>query len=366
MKRFLKIAAIIFLSIIACIILASWIFLQTTIYHPSGSDEMPVHTLASATPKQPDGVLKVMSYNIQYLAGKDYVFFYDLPDFAGPDTRPSSEAIARTLEQVVKVIKEQDADVVLLQEMDEGSSRTDNRNQTQLILSRLQDRYGYYAETFYWRALYVPHPKINGSVGMKLTTLSKYPIRSATRYQLPRIKENYIVSRFNFYRAILETRIEVGDKEIEVLNTHFDAFAHSSETMQRQVECAMGVLESLDKQSTPWIIGGDFNLLPPGFRNTMDPEKGKSFSETTELTPMFEHYRSIPSLEAIAGDDPKQWYTHFPNDPEVTAPDRIIDYQFYSKQLKVRSAKVLQGYTWNISDHLPIISIYESDQENSL
>ena len=361
MKRFLKIVAIIFLSIIACIILAGWIFLQTTIYHPSGSDEMPVHTLAGATPKQPDGVLKVMSYNIQYLAGKDYVFFYDLPDFAGPDTRPSPEAIARTLEQVVSVIKEQDADVVLLQEVDEGSSRTDKENQTQLILSRLQDRYGYYAETFYWKALYVPHPMINGSVGMKLTTLSKYPIRSATRYQLPRIQENYIVSRFNFYRAIFETRIEVGNTEMAVLNTHFDAFAHSSETMQKQVQCAMDVLGSLDEQSIPWIIGGDFNLLPPGFRDTMSQEKAQYFSEVTELAPMFEHYRSIPSLDAIAGPDPKQWYTHFPNNPKIAAPDRIIDFQFYSKQLKMREAQVLQGDTWSISDHLPVIGVYELD-----
>ena len=361
MKRFLKTFALTILSTVALLILAAWIFLQTTIYHPSGVDQVPVQTLPIASLKQPDGTLKILSYNIQYLAGKDYVFFYDLPDFAGPDTRPSSEAIARTLEQVVDVILKEDADVVLLQEVDEGSSRTDKQNQTQLILSRLQNQYGYYAETFYWKALYVPHPKINGSVGMKLTTLSKYPISSATRYQLPRIQENYVVSRFNFYRAILETRIEIADTEIAVLNTHFDAFAHSSETMQKQVQCAMDVLESLDEQSIPWVIGGDFNLLPPGFRETMDPEKGESFSEKTELAPMFEHYRSIPSLEAIRGDNPKQWYTHFPNDPKITAPDRIIDFQFYSKQLKLESSEVLQGDTWKISDHLPVIGVYDLD-----
>ena len=46
------------------------------------------------------GNLKVMTWNVQYLAGKRYVFWYDLPGGDGPDTRPSSEDLATTLDVI--------------------------------------------------------------------------------------------------------------------------------------------------------------------------------------------------------------------------------------------------------------------------
>lgn len=353
-----------FAVFIVILIIAAGVFIKTTIYHPDPVESIEVVSILNAETQAIGPSLKILCYNVQYFAGKDYVFFYDLPGFSGPDTRPSSKSIKKTLDEVAAIILKQNPDIVLLQEVDEGAMRTDNENQTDRLIDRLSGKYGYFAEAFYWKAKYIPHPKINGSVGMKLTTLSKAPILSATRFQLPRIKENFIISNFNFCRAILEIRLilETGE-EISVLNTHLDAFPDSPETMRQQVAYVMQTLEKLEQEGIPWIIGGDFNLLPPGFFKTMDSSVEINYSKTSELSPMFERYHSIPNEEAISGPDRNNWFTHFPNNPAVNKPDRIIDYFFYSDQFQAENPQVIQGKTWTISDHMPLVSEFNLVRE---
>ncbi len=50
--------------------------------------------------------------------------------------------------------------------------------------------------------------------------------------------------------------------ELHLFNTHFNAFAHSR-LMQKQVLETQKVVE-LSSAKHPCILGGDFNLLPPG------------------------------------------------------------------------------------------------------
>ncbi|PZR34623.1 MAG: endonuclease, partial [Ectopseudomonas oleovorans] len=50
-----------------------------------------------------------------------------------------------------------------------------------------------------------------------------------------------------------------------------------------------------------------------------------------------------------------QWYTHYPNDPAASGPDRTLDYLFYSPRLTPLASRVRQHDTLSISDHLPVI-----------
>lgn len=323
-------------------------------YHPAAVEPVPV-TGSGGVPLSRSQPVKVLSWNVQYMAGKNYVFYYDLPDWSGPDTRPSSDDIALTLDDVARVIREEDPDIVLLQEIDIDSAHTDHGDQLALLLERLPADYRYSAVTYYHRARFVPHPKIMGSVGMALAIISKHPIESATRYQLPTQPMDAFSSMFYFKRCVLQCRLPLAEGgSLVVMDTHLDAFAQASDTMQQQVALVKGLLEDLDAQGTPWVIGGDFNLLPPGQRELISPSRRDAYQEQSELAALA-HWPVVPGLAASITADRAQWYTHFPNDPAISGPDRTIDYLFHSTNLKVTEGKVRQGDCLKLSDHMPVI-----------
>ncbi len=300
--------------------------------------------------------IKVMTWNVQFLAGKGYVFFFDVLDGSGPDTRPDRSAVSATLAEVIRVVREESPDFVLLQEVDEGAKRTDYQDQIALIYQGLREVYPCYATTYYWRSKFVPHPKIWGAVGMKLATLSRYHIKSARRVQLPVMPGLWWKQQFELKRAVLDVEIASESKfPLHVLNTHLDAFAQGTDTMRQQVERIAGMLATYDYEGIPWILGGDFNLLPN--REAFDelPEFRKSYyNSETELNTLIQKYQSVPDTRS-ASNRRLEWRTHFPNDPRVKAPDSIIDYLFVSPKVEILRRRVRQDDTFKISDHFPVI-----------
>lgn len=343
--------------VVITLILAGLVYLLT--FHPA-----PVQSEATICPNDAplyseNQPLKVVSYNVQYMAGKDYVFFYDLLDNSGPDTRPSPEAIQTTLTGIADLINTMDADVLLLQELHDNNVATDHQNQTELMLEKIGDTYPCYSEAYYWKAGFVPLPEIMGSVGMKLVTLSKYRLENAERHQLSLIPSDPITQAFNLKRAVLTTELPTQQgNRWTLLNTHLDAFSQGTNTMAQQVEEVNTLLQSANDQ--PWIIGGDFNLLAAGEYEQLEAWQQAYYNPQTELTRLHDQYRSVPSLEQMAGPDDADWYTHFPNDPRADGPDRTIDYLFYSPALTLIDSEVVQGAATTLSDHLPVVGVFQA------
>ncbi len=317
-----------------------------------------------------------MTYNVQYMASKNYIFFYDVDvnDPAAMDaiekadktlaSQPSKEHVYWTLDQVAKVIEDENPDIILLQEM---NGANDSRTYYIDLLSELRSRlpaddYGCHTQAPYWQADFIFHPNILGSVDMRLATLSRYRITSALRHQLPRPERNRLVRPFHFQRALLESRIATVDgSSLAVLNTHFEAWAAGTGLMERQVAAAQALLQSLDNQSIPWILGGDLNLLPPDDnrqrRRILAARTGR-YDEQPQIQALYQRYRAVPDLGELLSDNAPAWYTFFPNDPTVSGPDRTIDYLFYSDQWSLADAKVVQDGALDISDHLPVVGVY--------
>ncbi len=355
-----------FLLIFACLSITFFAVVWMTTYHP-GDMENETVDCADGTPLlQPGQKLKVLSWNIQYMAGKNYVFWYDLLDGSGPDTMPSSSDITATLVRVARVIKDENPDIVLLQEVDDGAKRTGYMDQLKKLFDLLPPAYCCNASAFYWKASFVPHPKIMGSVGMKLVTISKYKMSLAKRHQLPLIPKDPISRQFNLKRAILETRLLQSDgRSFVVLNTHLDAFAQGTDTMQKQVKSVISLLKNLSRQGFKWIIGGDFNLLPPGEAYAMlDKSEKAYYSPKTQIADLFNLYRSIPDKKEVNGPNRKKWFTHFPNRRKITKPDRTIDYIFISDNIKLKKHYIRQHDTLKISDHLPVIATIKMSDSN--
>lgn len=343
----------------AALVAAAWIAAYLTTYHPDDVEKVAVNCPPDAPTVKPGQSLKVLSWNVQFMAGKDRVFYYDLPGDAGPDERPSPEEITRTIEEVARVIRDEDPDLILLQELDEGAKRTDYEDQLARLLELLPDGYRCHSSAFYWKADYVPHPRIRGAVGMKLSTVSKYRISDATRYQLAEIPQDPVTKMFYLKRAVLETRLPVdGEKDLIVLNTHLDAFAQGTDTMQRQVARVEELLDHYSDERHDWVVGGDFNLLPPvpGAYDRLPESQQAGYLPRSELMPLYDEYQAVPGEVHTAGPEPAKWFTHYPNDPEVTGPDRTIDYLFFANTVQVTSPEVRQHDTLRISDHLPVIA----------
>lgn len=340
--------------ILIIILFFGWVYFST--YHPARVQDESISCKKNMPRLKPGQTIKILSWNVQYMAGKDYVFFYDLLDGSGPDDRPSSKSIAETLDEVARIIQEENPDLVLLQEMDLGADRTDRMDQTAELQKRLAKPYGCITRAYYWKADFVPHPRILGSAGMQLVTLSRFEISESLRHQLALIPANVIYQQFNIKRAALETRLPVeGASPFVAINTHLDAFAQGSDTMQKQVQQLKEILDEKDRMNTPWVIGGDFNLLPPGQYSLLGPSQQKYFQEKTELAPFFEKYNPFPGKDQVMGPEKEKYFTHYPNDPLAKGPDRTIDYIFSSKTVPRTDARVLHGSTHRISDHLPLV-----------
>lgn len=304
--------------------------------------------------------LRVMTWNVQFFAGRDPVFFYDEPSGGSPKAHARPDAVALNLREAAKVIQAQDPDVIFLQEVDDGAARTQKQNQAEKLFELLPaEQWPWVAEAFYWKSLFVPHPKIMGSVGMKLVTFSRLPLeRIAHRRRLPEMPEGWLRSRFQLKRAMLECRVSDGPwKGLTLINTHLDAFAQGSDTMDRQVAVVRTRLEELEAAGSPWVIGGDFNLLVPGARELLSESHQPAYrSDRTELAPLLEQFPVFPKAHQAVQD---LFFTHWPKDRRVPVPDRGIDYFFYSPRLQLQTARVLQKDAWEISDHFPLIAQFK-------
>ncbi len=208
-------------------------------------------------------------------------------DYRGPvDTRPTPGDIQRTAEEVARIICDENPDIVLFQELEDGSKRTGYENQLSHLLDLLPRSYTQWTEAFYHRARFIPDPHIWGAVGMKLVTLSKYRIQAAVRHQLPCLPKDVIARQFCFKRAVLETRFPVEKgPDLVVLNTHFDAWTGGTQSSGKQVAAVQLILARLDQERSAWVLGGDFNCLAPGpAYERLDQAARWEFDESTALT----------------------------------------------------------------------------------
>ena len=342
------------------------VLVWSTTFHPRDGQPETIFCDANTSILKPGQTLKVLSYIVQFMAGKGYLFFFELPNDAGPDERPRPTDVTHTTDEVARIIKEENPDIVLLQEVDDGAKRTGYTDQLRALLSKLPSAYRCHTSTFYWKARFVPHRRIMGSVGMKLSTISKYRISASIRHTLAAAPRNALVRQFHPKRAILETRFPVeGGKDLVVLNLHLEAFPGGSDVMQKQVMQLDAVLTGLCEENHPFVAGGDFNLLPPGQRTHLPPDETSVYRQDTEMVLFYTKYQVIPSLTNVDSPMHSDWFTHFPNSPGVVGPDRTIDYFVLSSQSRVLDAYVRQRDTLRISDHLPLVVLLRLEMRGS-
>jgi len=243
--------------------------------------------------------IRVLSYNIHRAIGFDRRF------------KP---------ERIIEILKNHDADIVLLQEVDEGVPRSRELNLAKEIAEALD--YPYYV------------------MGHNVS-LRKGRYGNATLSRFPIIRERNIDLTINKrkHRGCQHTTIDINEGKhlLEVFNLHLGLSAKERQK-QAGILARSKEYKSLD-MSTPCLVGGDFNdwrsLLRAlfieglGFNCATDKNNSSGLPKALKTFPSF-------------------------------APRGGLDRLYYRGGLKLLSSKRCRYKTSKIaSDHLPIIMDFE-------
>lgn len=205
--------------------------------------------------------LKVVTWNIGYAGlGDNMDFFYD----GGTKVRDTHERTRENLDSVISVLKRLNADIYLLQEVDECSKRTYRMDQTEIIRKAFPDYHLYMG--YNYKSMFVPIPLKApiGKVTSGVVILSRYAPVQVVRYSYPS-RFPFPVSMFNLKRCLLAAEFALsGGRRMIVANTHNTAY-DTGGMRDEEMDFIGNLVSDWISDGIYVLIGGDWNQYPPGY-----------------------------------------------------------------------------------------------------
>lgn len=230
-------------------------------YRPADIENLDVNGNTTKTLKA-GASLSVMTWNIGYgglSANAD--FFMD----GGKNVVScDKEKVNNNIAGIINGIKQQNPDIVILQEVDEKSRRSYKINEYKKIANDLDD-YDY-VQAYNYICAFVPMPVPPiGKVKSGLATYSDYDIASSSRISLP-CPFKWPSRLANLKRCLNVSRIPIEgtEKELVIVNLHLEAY-DDGEGKIAQTAMLADILQKEYKAGNYVIAGGDFNQT---FSNT--------------------------------------------------------------------------------------------------
>lgn len=292
------------------------------------------------------GELRIVTFNTGYGGlGEDSDFFMD----GGEGVTPESEALIRTnMIGIEQILRDCDADVLFLQEVDTDSKRSYEMNQWLQYEYDLGDYESRFALNY--SCDFVPYPigDFIGKVHSGIATYSRYDITSATRYSLP-CPFQWPTRVANLKRCLLVTRIPIEGREQELvlINFHLEAY-DDGEGKEAQTQQLLELIEAEYAKGNYVIAGGDFN---------------QTFPDSNAYLILNEKYWAPGLLEQLpdgwqyAYDDtvPTCRLLNEPYDPRSDATQYyVIDGFIVSPNVTITRVETLnEGFVY--SDHNPVV-----------
>ena len=295
--------------------------------------------------------LTVLSWNIGYGGlGKGSDFFMD----GGKNTRSADQAQVRAyLDGISASIRDSDADLVLLQEVDANSSRTYGIDEREL-LNMEKDGAAY---ALNYACPFVPNPNTLiihplGKIYSGLYTIADdLAVDRSERIALP-CPFSWPLRIANLKRCLLASYLPVegSDRQLVLVNLHLEAY-DDGEGKIAQTNQLRDFIESEYAKGNYVIAGGDFNQVFPGslevYPNTHE-ENWKPGVLDEALLPAgwtLAYDLSTPTCRLL----------NQPYDPGDTAGTQhyVIDGLILSPNVQLKNVETLDAGFEN-SDHNPV------------
>lgn len=294
--------------------------------------------------------ISMMTWNIGYGAlGDNADFFMDGGKMVNTATK---ERLAQNLKDIKDNIKDEDADITFLQEIDVNSYRSHHTDEYSLIKETLDDRASSLAYNFKVKFIPYPLPPI-GKVESGISTFSRYKVDSAERVKLP-TPFKWPVRVANLKRCLLVNRLPVAgtDKELVLINLHLEAFDDGSGKAE-QTKKLKEYMDREVKKGNYVIASGDFNQTFSNVDTSMYPVIWDSWvAGIIDEKDIGDDYQllmdnSAPSCRSnhkvyrdYRGKEPYQFF--------------LIDGYMVSNNIKVSSVKT-KDLDFKASDHNPVL-----------
>ena len=216
-------------------------------WRPAAREAAPTACIGRAPALLAGQALKVMSWNVGHLAGQ-----------TPSNEQVEPEHLERNLQAVIEAIREQEPDIVLLQAVDVGDTRTDRMDQLAALQAGLSDRYPCSSSAFYRQARWLPLPTLFDSAGARLGILSRYRLADGERLQLPLAEPSGWRAAFADKQALLWVRLPIRrGGEITLGTLLLDE--HSAAQAQRQGEQVQRWADGWLAEGRTLLLGGDFS-----------------------------------------------------------------------------------------------------------
>jgi endonuclease/exonuclease/phosphatase family metal-dependent hydrolase len=200
--------------------------------------------------------MSIVSWNIGFGAySQDYSFFMD----GGKYSRAySADEVKSNISGVTQLLNQQQADFVLLQEVDIDATRSYHIDEQQLITDALGG-YGYIGAINYDSAyLFYPLTCPHGASKAEILTLTSFNAQSSIRRSLP--IETGFMKFLDLDRCYSVTRIPVSNgKTLCLYNLHLSAYTSDGTIADEQVSMIVADMMNEYENGNYIIAGGDFN-----------------------------------------------------------------------------------------------------------
>ena len=253
-KNIIKILCIVLSAIILTVL--SYLIYVVVSYHRL-DDNLTLEIQGNAVNNAPVNTeLSVLTYNIGFGAySADYSFFMD----GGEHSRAlSKDSVINNINGVLRVIKDRNPDLVLLQEVDTDGTRSYHINQKNLISEDFKSFDSVFAENYDSPYFLYPLYEPIGANKSGLLTFSAFNIESGIRRSLP--VENSINKYFDLDRAYSVSVIKTDNgRELVLYNVHLSAYTSDGKIAEDQLKILSEDMLGQYQKGNYIIAAGDFN-----------------------------------------------------------------------------------------------------------
>lgn len=356
-------------------------------------EEVPRYRAQAEHPAPPDNPtsLKVMAWNVKYGACRVDFWF----DFWGDRVQLSTTEVNDCLAKVAALVKEYDPDILMTEEIEVDSKRSAYVDMVRYLLENTNLRYAAYIET--WNSRYIPNEGL-GRMNLGNAIFSRYPITKAERIrQVDRTDQDTLTKTFYIHRAIGRAELDLGGgRTVLAFVVHTEAYDNDG-TKQKQIQ---QIYDLVKAETLPFVLGGDFNELPPvcdekadagtpescdgklrlsGFPDERESSKGTSYEQPPYTPSVMKKFYDdfnpyIPLARYGVGEaNQRPYFTHSVLGPDGTNDqgqpgywNRTLDYLFIRTTDSWTNTDVLQepgrlgitGDPLRLSDHAPVVGTW--------